>query len=35
MIKQSDATKRARDTVERLDSNKKAKQERREAHITR
>jgi hypothetical protein len=34
MIKQSDATKRARDTMERLDSNKKAKQERRERPIS-
>jgi hypothetical protein len=33
LIKQSTTTKRAADTVERVDSNKKAKQEKREAYI--
>ena len=33
LIKQSSGTKRASDTVDRLDSKKKAKQERREAFI--
>jgi hypothetical protein len=32
-IKQSDATKRARDTAERVDNKKKAKQEKRDAYI--
>jgi hypothetical protein len=35
MIKQSDSTKRAADTAERIDGNKKAKLEKREAYITR
>jgi hypothetical protein len=33
LIKQSTSTKRARDTVERQDNNKRAKQEKREAYI--
>jgi hypothetical protein len=35
LIKHSASTKRAADTAERLDSNKKAKLEKREAYIAR